>query len=119
MDKPGDPYPHQMPQGISKPDLSRLLQLSATLPMEGGEVTPVRAWTIIMSSERCHQMTGQDFAMVQQDLFGKVRCYGFGAVVEEFEVHDAINKAFVARETAAQANMMGAHMPQQYQSVMA
>ncbi|KAG8629005.1 hypothetical protein KVT40_002870 [Elsinoe batatas] len=119
MEKPGEPYPHQMPQDITKPDLSRLLQLSATLPMEGGEVTPVRAWMTILQSERLHQMTAADFAFVQADLLGRVRCYGFGAVVEEFEVFDAINKAFAAREAAVQTNMMGAHMPQQYQPVMA
>lgn len=77
MEKPGEPYPHQMPQGMSKPDLRRLLELSARLPTEGGEITPVRAWMQIQSNERCSQMTKQDFELVQADLLSKVRCYGY------------------------------------------
>ncbi|TKX24234.1 transcription factor-like protein 12 [Elsinoe australis] len=113
MEKPGEPYPHQMPQGMSKPDLRRLLELSARLPTEGGEITPVRAWMQIQSNERCSQMTKQDFELVQADLLSKVRCYGFGAVLEEFEVADAINTVFAAREGMANNNM-GAQIPHQH-----
>ncbi|PNS17104.1 hypothetical protein CAC42_3839 [Sphaceloma murrayae] len=115
MEKPGEPYPHQMPTGISKPDLRRLLELSARLPVDGGELTPVMAWAMILRDERIAQLTAQEIVAVQNDLLTKVRCYGFGAVLEEFEVNDALSAVFAAREAMANMkNTMSAHMSHQH-----
>lgn len=76
MDKPGEAYPHQMPD-VPKPDLMKLLSLSSRLPgMEGGEVTPVMAWVAILKSARLRELTKRDFEMLKTDLLSKVRCYG-------------------------------------------
>lgn len=76
MGKPGDPYPHQMPD-LPKIDLMKLLEASSRLPTSDSEVTPVRAWMMILQNERRHLMTKRDFEMVQADLLTKVRCYGY------------------------------------------
>lgn len=56
----------------------KLLETSALLPgMDGGEVTPVRAWVQIMKDPRVKYMTAQDFDLVKTDLLGKARCYGY------------------------------------------
>ena len=66
-----------MPE-ISRPDLLKLLETSARLPgMEGGELTPIKAWMMILRSDKVHLMTAQDFELVLTDLLGKVRCYGW------------------------------------------
>lgn len=99
MEKPGEPYPHQMPD-MSKSALMKLLESSAMLPgMEGGEVTPVRAWMMIIQDERVHGFNQHDFELLTTDLLGKVRCYGFGAVLEEFEISDAIATVCISKES--------------------
>lgn len=76
MDKPGEPYPHQMPD-LQKSALLKLLHTSARLPgMEGGEITPVVAWMQIMRDPRVHFMSAQDLELITADLLNKVRCYG-------------------------------------------
>lgn len=74
MNKPGDPYGHRMPD-LKAPDLMKLLDLSAQLPLEG-ELTPVMAWLLLLQNSRVSEMTAQDFELVKADLAGKVRCYG-------------------------------------------
>jgi hypothetical protein len=74
MNKPGDPYGHRMPD-LKAPDLMKLLDLSAQLPLEG-ELTPVMAWMLLLQDSRVSQMTAHDFELVKADLAGKVRCYG-------------------------------------------
>ncbi|KAG9694880.1 hypothetical protein KCU95_g6515, partial [Aureobasidium melanogenum] len=108
MNKPGDPYGHRMPD-LKAPDLMKLLDLSAQLPLEG-ELTPVMAWMLLLQDSRVPQMTAQDFELVKADLAGKVRCYGFGAVLEEFEVRDALSNLFIAKENVSVAQVP---MPQQ------
>ncbi|GAB7342651.1 hypothetical protein MBLNU457_g0809t1 [Dothideomycetes sp. NU457] len=121
MDKPGEPYPHQMPD-MSKSALMKLLESSAQLPgIEGGEVTPVRAWWMIIHDERVFGFNKRDFELLKLDLLAKVRCYGyvfphepfipsirknvlivsrsFGAVLEEFEVADAIANVVASKES--------------------
>ncbi|KAL1302528.1 hypothetical protein AAFC00_002914 [Neodothiora populina] len=103
MNSPDEPYPHKMPD-LKTPDLMRLLDLSSKLPLEG-EITPVMAWMMILQSKRVFEMTAQDFELVKVDLAGKVRCYGFGAVLEEFEVRDALSSLFAAKEGFSMGQM--------------
>lgn len=127
MQKPGEPYPHQLPD-LPKFDLMRLLAASASLPgIEDGEVTPVKAWMTILESERAPMMTARDFEMVKAELMGKVRCYGsvlsillpcillivcsFGAVLEEFEIHDALSNVSAGQD--AVPTMSGLTSPAQ------
>ncbi|KAF2808621.1 uncharacterized protein BDZ99DRAFT_446221 [Mytilinidion resinicola] len=92
---PNDPYPHRMPD-ITMPDLLKLLDLSNRLPLDG-EITPIMAWAMIMKHERFFEITREEFEAIKGDLLAKVRCYGFGAVLEEFEVHDALMAVSAAK----------------------
>lgn len=74
---------------LSKPDLANLLDLSKRLNLDG-EITPVMAWGIILGHARFSEFNVEDFVKITNDLSGKIRCYGFGAVLEEFEVRDTI-----------------------------
>ncbi|KAG5982807.1 hypothetical protein E4U55_001301 [Claviceps digitariae] len=73
---------------ISKADLSTLLDLSQKLDLDG-EITPVMAWGMILNHPRFADFKAEDFSRIAAELGRKVRCYGFGAVMEEFELRDA------------------------------
>ncbi|KAF2277491.1 uncharacterized protein EI97DRAFT_374899 [Westerdykella ornata] len=98
---PDVPYPHRMPD-ISVPDLMKLLNLSSQLPLEG-ELTPVQAWAMILRDPRVREcgLGTAEVEMLKGELVGKVRCYGFGAVLEEFEVRDALMTVFAGRSSSA------------------
>ncbi|KAI1760349.1 hypothetical protein GGR53DRAFT_470418 [Hypoxylon sp. FL1150] len=81
---------------LSKADLATLLDLSKKLDLDG-EITPVMAWGMILAHPRLGELRREDLEKVIDDLKGKVRCYGFGAVMEEFEVRDALNAVFMAK----------------------
>jgi len=87
-DHPDEKYPHKMPD-VGMPDLLKLLDLSNRLPLDG-EITPIMAWAGLRSHPRCSELTKPDFEAIRDELLAKIRCYGFGAVLEEFEVRDAI-----------------------------
>jgi hypothetical protein len=74
---------------LSKPGLANLLERSWRLNLDG-EVTPVMAWDMILNHPRFLELRPEDFRNITEDLGGKVKCYGFGAIFEEFEVRDAI-----------------------------
>lgn len=78
---------------LSKGDLTTLLDLSKRLNLEG-EITPVMAWGMVLAHPRLGEMRAEDFGRLTEELGGKVRCYGFGAVMEEFEVRDALENVF-------------------------
>ena len=75
MEKPGESYPHRMPEmhGI---DLNRLLEAAKALPIQGDEVPPVSAWMMVKNDERFPSMTKRDHEMLLANLASKVRCYG-------------------------------------------
>lgn len=97
---------------LGKSDLANLLDLSKRLNLDG-EITPVMAWGMILSHPRFHDLTSHDFTTICRDLGGKVRCYGyadffvpiapcshwirFGAVLEEFEVRDAVESVLYTK----------------------
>jgi len=88
-------YPHKMPD-VPNTELMRLLTLSQDLPLDG-ELTPVIALNIIRNHPRFGELTLQDFKTIQEDLSTKTRCYGFGAVLEEFELRDALSSVFATK----------------------
>ncbi|TAQ83595.1 hypothetical protein B7494_g8088 [Chlorociboria aeruginascens] len=101
---PEIPFGHNLPHSdgaqktwdLSKGDLANLLDLSKRLDLDG-EITPVMAWGMVLGHPRFSDFTSQDFKKLCNELGGKVRCYGFGAVLEDFEVSDAINNVFSAK----------------------
>ncbi|TVY65761.1 hypothetical protein LSUE1_G007164 [Lachnellula suecica] len=78
---------------LSKSDLSNLLDLSKRLNLDG-EITPVMAWGMVLGHPRFSDLRQEDFQSLSQELRTKIRCYGFGAVLEEFEVRDALANVF-------------------------
>ncbi|EPE02482.1 bzip-type transcription factor [Ophiostoma piceae UAMH 11346] len=108
--------PSQRTWELSKADLNTLLALSAKLDLDG-EITPVMAWGMILAHPRLGQLTLQDFSKLTEELIGKVRCYGFGAVMEEFEVRDALENVLSTKldlvNTSASGLSLGSMGPAQ------
>jgi len=103
---PDLPFGHSLPHAngtaqktwdLSKSDLANLLDLSKRLNLDG-EITPVMAWGMILGHPRFSELTAEDFEKICDDLKPKVRCYGFGAVLEEFEVRDALESLFFTKQ---------------------
>lgn len=74
-------------------DLSVLFHLSNRLQLEG-EMTPIAVWATIARHERFSELSTANFEAVKQELLPKIKCHGFGAVIEEFEVRDALSRLF-------------------------
>ncbi|EXM28717.1 hypothetical protein FOTG_05884 [Fusarium oxysporum f. sp. vasinfectum 25433] len=83
---------------VPKADLATLLDLSKSIDLDG-EVTPIMSWGMLMSHPRANELEAVDFRKLSEELVRKVRCYGFGAVMEEFEVRDAIDNVFSGKDT--------------------
>lgn len=71
---PEEKYPHQMPD-VAMPDLMKLLDLSARLPLDG-EITPIMAWVMVLKDESFETLTKEEFGAIKGELLAKVRCYG-------------------------------------------
>jgi hypothetical protein len=102
-------YPHQVPQ-IPIANLNTLLNLSNRIKAEGlgglesGQVTPVMALQSLRMHDRYHSLTRSDIEAMIEAVKNKVRCYGFGAVMEDFELRDALSAIFATKfETYDQA----------------
>ncbi|PSR82202.1 hypothetical protein BD289DRAFT_371647 [Coniella lustricola] len=78
---------------LTKAGLATLLDLSLKFNLDG-EITPVMAWGMVLAHPRLGEMVEGDFGRLAEELTGKVRCYGFGAVMEEFEVRDALEAVY-------------------------
>ena len=73
---PNEAYPYKMPD-LGMPDLRRLLDLSARLPLNhDSEITPIMAWTQVIQDARINELSPQDFERIKTELLAKVRCYG-------------------------------------------
>jgi len=96
-------YPHQLPD-LPKPDLVKMLNLCSSLPGLNDEVTPIMAWALLLSHPRCVELTEKDFEAIKADLKHRVTCYGFGAVMEDFEVKDALEKVLISKKSSPPSN---------------
>ncbi|KAL3417596.1 BZIP-type transcription factor [Phlyctema vagabunda] len=83
---------------VSAAGLANLLRLSKTIPDLNGECTPVMVWGMIIGHERFSMLNVDDIEEICDALKGKVKCYGFGAVMEEFEARDAIENVLSKKE---------------------
>jgi hypothetical protein len=93
-------YPHQMPD-VPLQSLNNLLnlakasnQLQADGFFEGGQVTPVMALQSLRGHPHYNTLTREDIEGMIESVKNKVRCYGFGAVMEDFELRDALSSIF-------------------------
>lgn len=96
-------YPHQAPQ-VSLEALNRLLNLSRVIKnegyVEGGQVTPIMALQSLRGHHSYSTLTREDVVGMVASIRNKVRCYGFGAVMEDFELRDALAAMFATKPEA-------------------
>ncbi|KZF23737.1 hypothetical protein L228DRAFT_238259 [Xylona heveae TC161] len=88
--------PYTKPPELRKADLRSLLDASMRVQWDG-EIPPVNAWAMIFNHPRNSEFTLEDIESMKNNLKGKVRCYGFGAVLEDFEVRDAISNVLASK----------------------
>ncbi|KAJ5566580.1 hypothetical protein N7535_008218 [Penicillium sp. DV-2018c] len=86
---PEQPYPHKAPD-LPHANLSTLLNLSRQLVTEG-QITPIMALQCLKNHELYPTLSRDDVKIIIDTLNTKVRCYGFGAVVEDFELMDCLS----------------------------
>jgi len=74
-ERPDEKYEQAVPD-VGMPDLMKLLDLSARLPLDG-EITPIMAWALVRREPEFAKLAPADFDGLKEDLKGKVRCYGY------------------------------------------
>ncbi|KAM5434838.1 hypothetical protein McanMca71_007639 [Microsporum canis] len=87
-------------------NLNTLLNLSKQLVTDD-EITPIMALQLLRSHEAYPYLTREDVTNMMDDLAAKVRCYGFGAVLENFEVMDSLNSVLTSKMDYAFASPDG------------
>lgn len=83
------PYPHKL-YDLPYANLTTLLNLSRQLVTEG-QITPIMALQCLKNHELYRSLSRDDVKIIIDTLNTKVRCYGFGAVVEDFELMDCLS----------------------------
>ncbi|KAJ5310827.1 uncharacterized protein N7443_003288 [Penicillium atrosanguineum] len=86
---PEQTYPHKT-YDLPLADLSTLLNLSRQLVTDG-QITPIMALQCLKNHELYTTLSRDDVKIIIETLNTKVRCYGFGAVVEDFELMDCLS----------------------------
>src|SRR5699024_2131946 len=71
-------------------NLSTLFNLSKQLVTDG-QITPIMALKQLKSEAVYPTLTRDDVRIIMDTLNTKVRCYGFGAVMEDFELADCLS----------------------------
>lgn len=93
-------YPHQAP-AVPMETLNTLLNLSQVIKsegfFEGGQVTPIQALQSLRGHQGYRSLTRDDVIGMIDSIRNKVRCYGFGAVMEDFELRDALSSIFATK----------------------
>jgi hypothetical protein len=94
----GQPYTFQT-YDLPHPNLDTLLNLSKQLVTKD-EITPIMALQVIKSHDMYPLLTREDVMRMMDDLVAKIRCYGFGAVLEEFEFMDSLSRVLAGKMEA-------------------
>lgn len=92
-------YDHKVPDADLQ-ILNNLLNLSQTLrgsAIPTGQVTPIMALQSLKGHRNYGSLTREDVIGMIETIRGKVRCYGFGAVMEDFELRDALSSIFATK----------------------
>lgn len=92
---PTNQYPHQT-YDLPTANLEKLLNLSRQL-ITDGQVTPIMALQSLKNHELYHTLTREDIKTIIDTLHAKVRCYGFGAVIEDFELRDCLESVLSSK----------------------
>lgn len=81
---------------LTKSQFRRLLERSQQLDLDG-EVTPVMVWDMIRNHQNFAELRTIDFEKIVEEFSGRVSCYEFGAVLEEFEAREIIESHLTHR----------------------
>lgn len=77
--------------------IESLINSADQIPLRG-EMTPVQAWTWMKQQRgRADWLCNEDWEKLWKILKDACRCYGFGAVVEKYEVENAMHDVYCAR----------------------
>ena len=77
--------------------IESLINSADQIPLRG-EMTPVQAWTWMKQQRgRADWLCNEDWEKLWKILKEACRCYGFGAVVEKYEVENAMHEVYCAR----------------------
>ncbi|KAJ9637601.1 hypothetical protein H2204_004750 [Knufia peltigerae] len=93
-------YEHKVPDAESVQILNNLLNLSQSLKgsaIPSGQVTPIMALQSLKGHRNYATLTREDVLGMIDSIRSKVRCYGFGAVMEDFELRDALSSIFATK----------------------
>jgi hypothetical protein len=94
-------YEHKVPDYKDIQTLNNLLNLSQVIrdthQIDGGQVTPVMALQCLRGHRNYGTLTKTDVLRMIDSIKGNVRCYGFGAVMEDFELRDALSSIFAQK----------------------
>lgn len=101
----GAPYSFRT-YNLPSPNLDTLLNLSKQI-VSKDEVTPIMALHTLKTHALYHSFTREDVAHILDDLMAKVRCYGFGAVLEEFEFEDSLSRLVASKTEVVSASVGG------------
>lgn len=88
-------YPHKT-YDLPHANLSTLLNLSRQLVTDS-QITPIMALQSLKNHDMYPSLSREDVLRMMEDLVAKVRCYGFGAVVEDFEFMDSLSSVLAAK----------------------
>ena len=96
--EPGQMYPSQT-YDLPHANLNTLLNLSRQLVTEG-QITPIMALQSLKNHPMYHTLTRDDVMRMMDELTAKIRCYGFGAVLEDFEFMDSLSSVLASKMEA-------------------
>lgn len=88
-------YPHQT-YDLPHANLTTLLNLSRQLVTDG-QVTPIMALQYLKNHDMYPSLSRDDIQIIMETLDTKIRCYGFGACVEDFELMDCLTSVLSSK----------------------
>ncbi|KAF3006080.1 hypothetical protein E8E13_011057 [Curvularia kusanoi] len=80
--------------------IERLLQLSTSIPISEGEVTPVQAWDVVRQHPDFATLDLARLEALMNTLRKAVKCYGFGAVIKQSAFDNALYEILVKRRVS-------------------
>ena len=93
-------YDHKVPD-VAYSQLQRILDLGQRVisleDVPSGQVTPTLALQYLRGHRHYSTLTRDDIVRMMDSMRGQVRCYGFGAVMEDFELRDALSRIFATK----------------------
>ncbi len=61
---------------VPNTNIERLLELSRTIPLDEGELTPVQAWDYIRRQTQYAEVEMERWERLKEKLLGRIKCHG-------------------------------------------